>query len=251
VLDFTYAATRALLHASRVATDMVDFTTSEFGFAELDGEIACGSSMMPQKRNPDVFELIRGRSGRAVANLMGLCTVIKGLPGGYNRDLQEDRRAVLDTGPLLVSVLQMLRTGLSRVRFRDERMHAAVAGDYLQATDLAEVLVARGIPFRTAYKQVGRLVRRCQELALPLGQLTAELARPVVPELPAEVLAALVAALDPFGAPRRKQSPGGTGPGPVAEQIEQVAQLASRARAEAAAVPRLNDLFARLRQTPL
>jgi hypothetical protein len=89
--------------------------------------------MMPQKRNPDVFELIRGRSGRAVASLMGLCTVLKGLPGGYNRDLQEDRRAVLETGPLLVSVLDMLRTGLRRVHFREEKMRAAVIDDYLAA----------------------------------------------------------------------------------------------------------------------
>src|SRR5690606_11239155 len=107
-LDFAYATSKVLLHAGRVSTDMIDFSSSEFGFLSLDGEIACGSSMMPQKRNPDVFELIRGKGGRAVGNLMGLFTTLKGLPGGYNRDLQEDRQALLETGPLLRGVVRML-----------------------------------------------------------------------------------------------------------------------------------------------
>src|SRR5207253_2704041 len=95
-LDFAYAAARALLHASRLATDVIDFCTAEFGYLKLDDQIAMGSSMMPQKRNPDLFELIRGKSGRAVGNLAALLVTVKGLPGGYNRDLQEDRQALLE-----------------------------------------------------------------------------------------------------------------------------------------------------------
>ncbi len=125
-LDFCYAAARALLHASRIATDVIDFSTAEFGYVRLDDDIAMGSSMMPQKRNPDLFELIRGKCGRAVGNLTGLMVTVKGLPGGYNRDLQEDRQPLLETGPLLLSVLRMLRLGLPRVRFDKERARAAL-----------------------------------------------------------------------------------------------------------------------------
>src|SRR5437762_9051847 len=120
-LDFAYAAARTLLHTSRVATDVIDFCSAEFGFARLEGSIACGSSMMPQKRNPDVFELIRGKTGRAVGNLTALLVTCKGLPGGYNRDLQEDRQPLLETGPLLASVLSLLRTALEHVQFDPQR----------------------------------------------------------------------------------------------------------------------------------
>src|SRR5205807_2581663 len=157
-LDFVYAAARALLHASRVAADVIDFSTAEFGYLRLDDEIATGSSMMPQKKNPDVFELIRGKSGRAVGNLTALFVTLKGLPGGYNRDLQEDRQPLLETGPLLRSVLEMLQLGLARLRFDAQRGLQALLSDYTQATDVAEALAMKGVPFRTAYKLTGQLV---------------------------------------------------------------------------------------------
>jgi argininosuccinate lyase len=158
-LDYAYAAARFFIHASRVATDLVDFTTAEFGYARLDGEIALGSSMMPQKRNPDVFELIRGKSGAAIGNLVALLTTMKGLPAGYNRDLQEDRRPILETGPLARGAVAILQLALPRVIFDRDRCRAAVEGDMMQATDLAEALVRMGIPFRVAYQLVGTLVR--------------------------------------------------------------------------------------------
>jgi argininosuccinate lyase len=126
-LDFAYAAARTLLHSSRVATDVIDFCTAEFGYVQLDDQIAMGSSMMPQKRNPDLFELIRGKTGRAVGNLNALLVTVKGLPGGYNRDLQEDRQPLLETGPLLTGVVKMLRLGLSKIRFDPERGRGARA----------------------------------------------------------------------------------------------------------------------------
>jgi argininosuccinate lyase len=246
-LDFAYATSRALLHVSRVATDMIDFSTAEFGYAKLDGDIACGSSMMPQKRNPDLFELLRGKTGRAVGNLTGLFVTLKGLPGGYNRDQQEDRQALLETGPLLRTSLSMLALGLSRVRFDGDRTLAAVVGDYMQATDVAEALVEKGVPFRTAYGLVGRLVRACQEAGLPLAKATPELAAAIDPRLDAEVLRAC----DPRASVTRKRNAGGTGPESVEAQLLWLEQRIGAIRAQAAAVPRLAPLFAALRAAEL
>ncbi|OJT21988.1 argininosuccinate lyase [Archangium sp. Cb G35] len=246
-MDFAYAAMRSLLHASRVATDFYDFASPEFGFVKLDGEIACGSSMMPQKRNPDVFELIRGKSGRAVGNLNTLAVLVKGLPGGYSRDLQEDRQVLLETGPLLTSVLSMLNLALGKVYFDKERCFAAVESDYMQATDVAEALAMKGIPFRTAYKATGALVRACQERGLPLAKVTLELAQSVDPRFDAEVLKSA----DPRRAVERKANAGGTGPASVEKQIAGLKSHAARAREMAAAVPRLGAIFDSLQEAAL
>jgi len=243
-LDFAYATARCLLHASRLATDFVDFSSSEFGFVKLGGQLACGSSMMPQKRNPDVFELVRGKSGAAVGNLTALLVTMKGLPGGYNRDLQEDRGPLLASGPLARSVLGMLSLALGHVRFDRERCREAVTSGYTQATDLAEALVERGLPFRTAYLLVGTLVRTCQERGLPLAQVTLELAQSVDPRFDAEVLMAA----RPEGSVARKRSPGGTGPASVEAQLEQLQTASARAARLSAAIPRLDGLFEKLRE---
>jgi argininosuccinate lyase len=246
-LDFAYATARTLLHASRVATDMIDFSSAEFGFATLDGNIACGSSMMPQKRNPDLFELIRGKSARAVGNLTALLVTVKGLPAGYNRDLQEDRQPLLESGPLLQSVLSMLRTGLDHVRFDPDRTLRAVESDYTQATDLAESLAQKGVPFRSAYQLVGKLVRRCREQGLPLARVTLTLAREVDPRFDEEILRAA----DPRASVARKRNAGGTGPQQVKDQIAALEQSAARAAEAARASPRLHDLFVQLREADL
>ena len=153
-LDFVYAASRLLLHASRLATDVVDFASSEFGFLVLDDAIACGSSLMPQKKNPDVFELVRGRSGQGIGALVQLFTILKGLPGGYNRDLQEDRAPLLGTAANVLAVLGALRVAIPRIRFDAARCRAALDRDHTQATDVAEALVRAGVPFRSAYRRV-------------------------------------------------------------------------------------------------
>ncbi|AKU90417.1 argininosuccinate lyase [Vulgatibacter incomptus] len=246
-LDYAYAAARFLLHASRLSTDLVDFTSAEFGFAKLDDEIACGSSMMPQKKNPDAFELVRGKSGKAVGNLVNLLVTVKGLPGGYNRDLQEDRGPLLETGKLVRGVASILQLALPRVHFQPERCLAALEADATQATDLAEALVKKGLPFRTAYQAVGKLVRACQERGLPLGSATPELAASVDPVFDAATLEA--ASIK--GALARKQSAGSTGLEPVRAQL---AQLRARADAELGAVaklPRLDALFASLEAAAL
>jgi argininosuccinate lyase len=240
VLDYAYAAARALLHASRVATDIIDFCTSEFGYLRLDDEIATGSSMMPQKKNPDVFELIRGKSGRAVGNLTALMVTVKGLPSGYNRDLQEDRQPLLETGPLLRSVLEMLTLGLTRVRFDPERGLKALESGYTQATDVAEALAMKGVPFRTAYKLTGELVRRSEGKPFSL-----EIAQKIDPRFDAGVLAAA----DPRASVARKRNAGGTGR--VDEQIAFLEQESQRARETAAAVPRLDQLLGELKEVSL
>jgi argininosuccinate lyase len=245
-LDFTYAVTRLMLHGSRLAADLIDFATAEFGFLTLDGSIACGSSMMPQKKNPDVFELIRGKSSRALGNHVSMLTMVKGLPGGYLRDLQEDRAPLLETGPLARSVVEMLRLSLPRVQFDVEACKAALLEDYTQATDLAEALVKKGLPFRAAYQAVGALVTKAKAQGLPLAKVSPELAREVNPAFDAEVLECL----DPLGSVGRKVSAGSTGPAAVAVQIAALRDAARAARATAAKVPRLDQLFQSLKETP-
>ncbi len=230
-----------------MSADFVDFSSSEFGFVTLDGEIACGSSMMPQKRNPDVFELIRGKAGRPVGNLVNQLVTVKGLPGGYNRDLQEDRAALLETGPHLGATLSVLEAALRRVKFDPEKCFAALARDYTQATDLAEVLVKKGIPFRTAYKAVGTLVSTLQAKGLPMAQATLELLQAAHPAFDAEALAVC----DPRTSVGRKQNLGGTGPESVDAQLAALKDAAAAARSQAQSWPRLHNLFLSLREASL
>ncbi|MCU0695196.1 MAG: argininosuccinate lyase [Myxococcaceae bacterium] len=241
-LDYLYSTARFLVHASRLSTDLIDFTTPEFGFASLSGDISMGSSMMPQKKNPDVFELIRGKSGRAVGNLMGLLTTVKGLPGGYNRDLQEDRGPLLETRPLLTGVLSVLRLSLPHVTFHPEKCRVGLDEGFTQATDLAEALVKKGMPFRVAYKHVGALVRKCQELGLPLTKATVELAKSIDPAIDADALSVL----EPAGAVARKLSAGSTGPKAVEVQLSALSSQAGARATKAAAVPSLPSLFEQL-----
>jgi argininosuccinate lyase len=246
-LDFCYAAARALLHASRIATDIIDFSTAEFGYLRLDDDIAMGSSMMPQKRNPDLFELIRGKCGRAIGNLTALMVTVKGLPGGYNRDLQEDRQPLLETGPMLLSVLRMLRLGLPRVRFDKQRARAALDDGATAATDVAEALAQAGIPFRTAYKLTGALVRKCTEVGVPLSRAPLQLAQSLDPRFTAEILGAADAAAAVAG----KKNAGGPGPASIDAQIATLHAEAAEIRWNAERIPRLDQLFAELKEASL
>jgi argininosuccinate lyase len=214
-LDWTWAVARLLLALGRAAADVVDFATSEFGLVRLDGAIAAGSSMMPQKKNPDVFELVRGKSGRAVGNVVALLTLMKGLASGYNRDQQEDRLPVLEAGPLALGCVRVLSVALPHVAFDAGRGAHALADGFTQATDLAEALVRRGVPFREAYKAVGQLVALAVGEGIPLGAVPAARAQAVHPALDATALLAL----DPASAVAAKESFGGTGPRAVDEQI--------------------------------
>ncbi len=158
VVDFLAAAALAMVHLSQMSTELVLWTSAEFGFAELPDEFSTGSSMMPQKKNPDLLELIRAKTGRVVGDLVTMLTVLKGLPLAYNSDLQEDKERVFDALDTLKRALDLAAKLWPRIRFDAKRMRAA-AGGFALATDLAEYLVGRGVAFRQAHEIVGRLVR--------------------------------------------------------------------------------------------
>ncbi len=227
-LDWTWAAARVVLALGRISTDIVDFSTSEFALVSLDGAIAAGSSMMPQKKNPDVFELVRGKSARATGNVVALLALMKGLASGYSRDQQEDRLPLLEAGPLARGCARVVSVALPHVRFDAERGRRGLEEGFTQATDLAEALVRRGIPFREAYKAVGALVAMAVDAGAPLRSIDAARARAVHPALDAEALRAL----DPAAAVAAKESVGGTGPHAVDAQI---AWLKARSKALASA----------------
>lgn len=243
-MDYLYAASRLMLHLSRLSTDVIDYTSSEFGFALLDGEIACGSSMMPQKRNPDVFELIRGKSGRALGNLLGLMSTMKGLPAGYNRDLQEDRQALLETGPMLKACLHILGLAMPRLHFSAQRCKAALEDGYTQATDLAERLVKKGVAFREAYQAVGSLVRRCQEANLPLAKATLEMALAIHSAFDEETMESLL----PENSVLHKASLGSCSPEALRLQRQMLWEAAGKAKALAGEVVGLKALYAQLKE---
>jgi argininosuccinate lyase len=245
-IDWAYAGARVLLALSRLSTDVIDYSTSEFGFVKLDGAIAAGSSMMPQKKNPDVFELVRGKSAIAIGDVTALLALVKGLPGGYNRDLQEDRGPLLATAPRVRGAIAAMMMAIPRVRFDRERCAAALSDGSTQATDLAEALVRRGVPFREAYKAVGALVRAALEAGVPLAKVDRSVALTLHPALDEAALAAL----DAGNAAAAKESQGGTGARAVAAQIDRLVKEADRMAAAAAAIPTLDALADRLRETP-
>jgi argininosuccinate lyase len=243
-LDFLYFSARLMIRLGRLSTDLIDFSSREFGFVTLGAEIACGSSMMPHKRNPDVFELTRGKSGSAIGALTGLLATVKGLPGGYNRDLQEDRGPLLETGDRLAQTLSMIRLALKHVTFDAQACRAALEDGSTQATDLAEELVKRGIAFRDAYQAVGRLVRYARDQGLPLVRLTAEQAASVDGRFDAAALRVL----EPRAAAARKNSIGGTGDDALTQQLSSLSARAAALSAQVRQVPRLEALFTKLKE---
>ena len=159
VASFLFAASLAMVHLSRIAEDLIIFTGEEHGFFELSDASATGSSMMPQKKNPDPLELVRGKTGRVVGRLTGWLVTMKGLPSGYNKDLQEDKEAVFDAEHTLAVSLTAAHAVISRLSLNAERAERAASG-LLLATDVADYLVARGVPFRRAHEVVGAMARR-------------------------------------------------------------------------------------------
>jgi argininosuccinate lyase len=198
-------------HLSRLGEEWVLWTSEEFGFARLDDGYATGSSMLPQKKNPDIAELARGKSGRLIGNLTGLLTTLKGLPLAYNRDLQEDKEPLFDSVDQVSLALSALSGMIATATIIAPKMQAAADSPTSSATDLAEWLVAGGTPFRQAHAIVGAVVRASlDDGAAPLSDLVA-----AHPDL-GEEAAALVA---PGVSVRRRTTPGGAGPGPVAVQL--------------------------------
>jgi argininosuccinate lyase len=172
-LGLAFVAARLGIHLSRLAEDLVLFGSKEFGFVRLSDGFSTGSSLMPQKRNPDVAELVRGKSGRLTGNLVALLTVLKGLPTGYNRDLQEDKAALFDSVDTLTLVLPAIEGAIRGAEFQPDRIEAALDPQLL-ATDLADYLVRAGVPFRRAHEVVATVVRVAEDRGIPVDQLPLE-----------------------------------------------------------------------------
>jgi argininosuccinate lyase len=161
-----------MVHLSRLAEDIILYATSEFGFLELGDAIATGSSLMPQKKNPDSMELVRGKAGRVFGDLLALLTTLKGLPLAYNKDMQEDKEAVFDAFDTVTSSLRVAATVLGNITVNKERAQAAASRGYMNATELADYLVRKGLPFREAHELVGRIVTRAIELGKELEEMS-------------------------------------------------------------------------------
>jgi len=214
VAEFAYIAAQIGIDLSRFAEDVILWNTREFGFVTLDDGYSTGSSIMPQKKNPDIAELARGKAGRLVGNLAGLLTTLKGLPIAYNRDLQEDKEPVFDSVMTLELVLPAFAGMVATLRFDTDRMAELAPQGFSLATDVADWLVRRGVPFRDAHEISGALVKLCEVNRIGLHEATDEMLLSVSAELSPEVRDVLTIE----GSVRSRTGAGGTAPVRVAEQ---------------------------------
>ena len=216
IAEFVSAAAILMVHLSRWAKEIIIWNTSEFGFIELDDSVTTGSSIMPQKKNPDVAELVRGKSARVIGDLVSLLTLQKGLPLAYNRDLQEDKEPLFDALDTVEMSLDVFALMLSTAKFNAERMHAAAGQAYSTATDLADHLVRAGVPFRTAHEQVGSLVAYCVQNGKELRDLTIEEIKRFTPQASDSVASELTVE----SSVAARTATGGTAVSEVRRQIE-------------------------------
>lgn len=214
IAETLFALTMLGMHLSRLAEDLILFGSSEFGFVRYGDAFSTGSSMMPQKRNPDALELARGSGARILGDLVALVTTIKGLPSGYNKDLQEDKRALFDAVDGLELLLPAVTGSIATLRFDAARMSAAISGA-MMATDLADYLVRKRVSFRDAHGAVGRLVREAEEAGVDLAQLPRASFTAAHASFGSDVLEELSA----LASLRHREIRGGTGPSAVAEQL--------------------------------
>ncbi len=215
VVEFLAAAALLGVHLSRLGEEVVLWTTTEFGWVELDDRYATGSSIMPQKKNPDVAELARGKAGRLIGHLAGFLATLKGLPLSYDRDLQEDKEPTFDAVDTLLTVLPAMAGMIATMRFREGHISAAAPQGYALATDVAEQLVRNGVPFREAHEAVGSLVAWCGAHDCDLGDVGDDDLHRISKHLTPGIRAVL--SVD--GALRARAASGGTAPDRVAEQL--------------------------------
>ncbi len=214
VADMLYAITMLGVHLSRLGEDLILYGSSEFGFVKFGDTFTTGSSMMPQKRNPDALELARGSAGRMLGNLTSLLATIKGLPSGYNKDLQDDKRALFDAVDTMLLVLPAVAGALGELRFNAQRMRAALSSS-MMATDLADYLVSKGTSFREAHGVVGTLVRNSESSGVDLNHMPFTTFAAAHPSFDHDVFDWL----SPDASVARRNVTGGTGPEAVDEQI--------------------------------
>jgi argininosuccinate lyase len=221
--DFLHAATMLLVHLSRLSEDLVLWSSSEFGFVTLDDSVTTGSSMLPQKKNPDACELARGKVGRVLGSLVGLVTTLKGLPLSYNKDLQEDKEAVFDAIDTVSLLLPVFAATLETLRVNRGRAAAALEGGFLDALGVADYLTLKGVPFREAHRAAGKAVRRAEALGLGLAALPLDEYRAIHPAFGPD----LASALTVERALADKDVVGGTAPARVREEIARVRRIAA------------------------
>jgi argininosuccinate lyase len=214
-VEFVSAAAMVMVHLSRLAEDIILYATTEFGFLELSDAVATGSSLMPQKKNPDSMELVRGKAGRVFGHLASLLATIKGLPLAYNKDMQEDKEAVFDTADTLKDCLAVTATVLQNIRVNESRCREAASRGYLNATELADYLVGRGMPFREAHETVGRMVVHALDRGVELNELSLDEIKGFSPLIESDVFASL--SLESTLA--TKSQTGGTSPKSVSEAL--------------------------------
>jgi argininosuccinate lyase len=215
VLDFLYFASVLGMHLSRLSEEIILWSSSEFGFIKLHDTVTTGSSIMPQKRNPDVAELIRGKTGRVYGNLFSLLTILKGLPMTYNRDMQEDKEPLFDSIDTSILALEGMREMLSTVTINKERMSKAVYSNYSTATDLADYLVKKGVPFRESHEISGSIVKYCETEGADFFSLSLEQLKSFSQVFDKDILNVI----DPSESTERKLSKGSTSSAEVARQI--------------------------------
>ncbi|MGE5657872.1 MAG: argininosuccinate lyase [Actinomycetota bacterium] len=219
-IEFLCAASLIMVHLSRLAEELILWSSQEFGFITLKDSCATGSSIMPQKKNPDVPELVRGKAGRVFGHLQALLVLMKGLPLAYNKDLQDDKEAVFDSVKTVKACLEAMAIVLGEgIEFQSDRLAAAVAEDFSNATDVADYLAARGIPFREAYNLVGKVVKTCLAEGKLLKDLSIEEWKALHPAFEADISQAIA----PYQVVAARNSYGGTG-------FEQVRKALATAR---------------------
>ena len=215
LIEFSAAAAILMMHISRMAEEMILWSSTEFAFIEISDAFCTGSSIMPQKKNPDVPELMRGKTARVYGNLTALLTLAKALPLAYNRDLQEDKEPVFDTADTVISTLRILAKLLGEIRFKRERMEQMATAGFTLATDLADYLVRKGIPFRKAHHAAGQIVQHCIQHGKELHECTIEELRPFSKSIEPDVYSCLSA----LSAIDQRTSLGGTATSRVREAI--------------------------------
>ncbi len=220
VIEYQAAASITMMHLSRLAEELVLWSSAEFGFIELDDAYAMGSSIMPQKKNPDVAELARGKTGRVYGNLLAMLTVMKALPLSYNRDMQEDKEGLFDTVDTLLSTLEVFTGMVATLKVRGEKTRRATEEGYILATDLADYLVGKGVPFREAHNIVGGLVQYAVEKGKTFKDLSLSEYKNFSPLFEEDVYSVTVAS-----SLAARDVPGGTAPWQVAQQLARARKI--------------------------
>ena len=222
-VELAAAISLAMVHLSRFSEEIILWCSWEFRFIELDDAFSTGSSIMPQKKNPDIAELVRGKSGRVFGDLMGLLTMLKGLPLAYNKDMQEDKEAIFDAVDTLRMCLTAFIPMVATMRVHPETMRAAAAKGFINATDCADYLVGKGIPFRDAYKITGKLVAMCIASGETLETLPLAEYQSLCPQFGPDVYDAISLETCVTG----RTSEGGPAPQKVRQQIKRVQEVLS------------------------